>query len=43
MEVRSELRKRRMYDLADSIRSRLASLGIILTDRGERTEWRRKA
>ncbi len=43
VEVRSELRKRRMYDLADSIRSRLASLGIILTDRGERTEWRRKA
>ncbi|BAN90468.1 cysteine--tRNA ligase [Aeropyrum camini] len=42
VDVRSELRKRRMYDLADDIRNRLAELGFILHDMGEKTEWRRK-
>ncbi|MCE4625439.1 MAG: cysteine--tRNA ligase [Desulfurococcales archaeon] len=42
VEVRRELRKRKMYDLADAIRSRLLELGIILLDYKDRTEWRRK-
>ncbi len=41
VEVRGELRKRRMYDLADAIRARLAELGIVLMDYRDRTEWRR--
>ena len=40
VEVRGELRKRRMYDLADSIRDRLASMGVRLIDYKDRTEWR---
>ncbi len=39
VRVRSELRKRKMYDLADSIRSELSSLGIQLMDKGEKTTW----
>ena len=42
VEVRRELRARRMYDLADQIRSRLQELGIVLMDYKDRTEWRRK-
>jgi len=42
VEVRGELRRRKMYDLADTIRDRLASLGIQLYDKGGQTEWRRK-
>jgi len=41
VSVRGELRKRRMYDLADTIRARLAELGIALMDYRDRTEWRR--
>ncbi len=39
--VRGELRKRKMYDLADSIRERLSAMGIQLMDYGEETKWRR--
>ncbi len=40
VEVRGELRRRKMYDLADTIRSRLLSLGVKLLDYRDRTEWR---
>ena len=39
VEVRKELRKKRMYDLADHIRRVLSGMGIKLMDRGEETEW----
>lgn len=41
VEVRSELRRARQYDLADRIRARLSELGIVLEDRPEGTVWRR--
>ncbi len=41
VEVRSELRKRKLYDLADYIRERLAALGVLLSDQpGGKTIWR---
>ena len=39
VEVRSELRKRKMYELSDAIRDRLMKLGIRLLDYKDRTEW----
>ncbi|MFQ6117530.1 MAG: DALR domain-containing protein, partial [Candidatus Bipolaricaulia bacterium] len=39
VEVRSELRAKREFELADRIRSRLNELGIELRDRGEGTRW----
>ena len=39
VEVRRELRKKRMYDLADYIRHKLSTMGIKLMDKGEETEW----
>ncbi len=39
VEVRSELRARRMYDLSDAIRDRLSRMGIKLIDYRDRTEW----
>jgi len=39
VQVRSELRRRKIWDLADEIRSRLGELGIRLEDRGEETVW----
>ncbi|MFP3319002.1 MAG: class I tRNA ligase family protein, partial [Acidilobus sp.] len=41
VEVRSQLRKSKMYDLADYIRLRLSSLGFLLMDKGDITEWKR--
>jgi len=41
VEVRSQLRKSKMYDLADYIRLRLSSLGFLLMDKGDKTEWKR--
>ncbi|UXD21275.1 cysteinyl-tRNA synthetase [Ignicoccus pacificus DSM 13166] len=40
VEVRKELRNRKLWDLADMIRSRLAELGVRLLDKGKETEWR---
>ncbi|BES81428.1 cysteine--tRNA ligase [Pyrodictium abyssi] len=41
VSVRQELRKRRIYDVADSIRSELSQLGIRLYDHpGGKTTWR---
>ncbi|MEB3779495.1 MAG: cysteine--tRNA ligase [Desulfurococcales archaeon] len=42
VEVRSELRKRKMYDLADHIRDQLDALGVKLLDYKDRTEWKLK-
>jgi len=39
VDVRRELRKRGMYDLADTIRSELAKYGIQLMDKGLETTW----
>ncbi|ESQ26110.1 MAG: cysteinyl-tRNA synthetase [uncultured Acidilobus sp. OSP8] len=41
VEVRSQLRKSKMYDLADYIRLRLSSLGFLLMDKGDKTEWKK--
>ncbi len=42
VEVRKELRKRKMWDLADMIRNELDKLGVALLDRSSETEWRFK-
>ncbi len=39
VSVRTELRKNKMYDLADTIRAKLLELGIQLKDYKNRTEW----
>jgi cysteinyl-tRNA synthetase len=39
VEVRSELRRLKMYELSDKIRSRLRELGIVLLDKKDKTEW----
>ena len=41
IEMRQLARERKVYDLADAIRTRLADLGITLEDRPEGTTWRR--
>lgn len=40
IEVRGQLRQRKLFDLADQIRSRLHDLGIILEDTPSGTRWR---
>jgi cysteinyl-tRNA synthetase len=40
IEVRKELRKRKAYDLADSIRNQLAEKGIVLEDTAEGVRWK---
>lgn len=42
IEVRQELRERKLWDLSDQIRDRLADLDILLEDNKEGTIWRRK-
>ncbi|MEB3772382.1 MAG: cysteine--tRNA ligase [Desulfurococcales archaeon] len=39
IEVRSELRKNKMYELSDKIRDKLGSLGITVLDYRNRSEW----
>jgi cysteinyl-tRNA synthetase len=41
IEVRKELRARKMYDLADMIRSRLAEAGITLEDSADGMKWKK--
>lgn len=42
IEVRTELRKQKLWALSDRIRDRLAELGVILEDSREGTTWRWK-
>ena len=41
LDLRSELRTSRQFDLADRIRDGLASLGVIIEDKAGGTDWRR--
>jgi len=41
MEIRKELRRRKMFDLADQIRDQLAAQGIKLEDTAEGAKWKR--
>ena len=40
--IRDELRAAKLYELSDSVRTRLAELGIALEDGAEGTRWRRR-
>jgi cysteinyl-tRNA synthetase len=42
IEVRQELRERKLYDLADSLRDKLLQKGIELEDTAEGIKWKRK-
>lgn len=41
VNVRTELRAARQFDIADSIRDRLSELGVTIEDTPEGTEWRK--
>ena len=41
LDLRSELRTSRQFDLADRIRDGLASLGVTIEDKAGGTDWRR--
>ncbi|MBN2048258.1 MAG: cysteine--tRNA ligase [Anaerolineaceae bacterium] len=43
IELRAEVRKRKMYDLSDLIRDRLAGLGVVIEDSREGSSWRFEA
>ena len=40
--IRSELRKRKLFDLADKIRNDLADAGIVIEDSADGAKWKRK-
>ena len=40
VEVRSELRRQKLWALSDQVRNRLAELGVVLEDGKEGTSWR---
>jgi len=40
IDIRRELRKRKMYDLSDMVRDRLLEAGIKLEDTTEGTKWK---
>jgi len=42
IEIRSDLRKKKVYDLSDKIRDKLNELGIELDDLGDKTLWKIK-
>jgi cysteinyl-tRNA synthetase len=42
MQLRNDLRAAKQFQLADTVRDRLAELGITLEDRAEGTRWRRR-
>lgn len=39
ISIRSQLRTRKMFDLADEIRSELGKLGVVISDVGNKTYW----
>ncbi len=39
LEIRSELRRNKMFDLSDTIRNKLSDLGITVMDYKDRSEW----
>lgn len=41
IDLRKELRGRKMYDLSDLIRDRLKEAGIVLEDTAEGAKWKR--
>ena len=41
IDIRAELRKRKAYDLADTIRDRLTEAGISLEDSSSGAKWKR--
>jgi cysteinyl-tRNA synthetase len=41
IELRSEARNRKLWDIADIIRDRLQQLGIVLEDGKEGTRWKK--
>jgi len=42
LDLRNELRKRKLFDLADKIRNDLADAGIIIEDSADGAKWKRK-
>ncbi len=42
IEIRSDLRKKKIYDVSDKIRDKLNELGIELDDLGDKTLWKLK-
>jgi cysteinyl-tRNA synthetase len=42
LEIRQELRRQKLWKLSDTIRDRLAELGVLLEDSKEGTTWRWK-
>jgi cysteinyl-tRNA synthetase len=42
VEVRTEIRAQKLWQLSDKIRDRLAELGVIIEDSKEGTSWRWK-
>jgi cysteinyl-tRNA synthetase len=40
VELRTDLRKAKQYQLADSVRDRLAELGVTLEDTPQGTRWK---
>jgi cysteinyl-tRNA synthetase len=41
IDIRKELRKRKLFDLADRIRDELAAKGIKLEDTADGAKWKR--
>jgi len=42
IEQRNEARRERNFKTADAVRDKLDEIGIVLEDKRDRTEWRRK-
>ena len=42
IDLRTEARSEKNFELSDAIRDRLADLGITIEDRNEQTSWRRE-
>jgi cysteinyl-tRNA synthetase len=42
IEQRNDARREKNFGAADAIRDKLDEIGVVLEDRADRTEWRRK-